>query len=59
MEEIYWGIIISLLGALLSLVKDWKSKDKDGHFRSNVIAIIGLALVISGSVKSCSFTRNF
>jgi hypothetical protein len=58
MEEIYWGLAVTLLGGILSLSKDWKTKVDAGYFKSNLIGIIGFALIAVGGIKSCSFSKG-
>ena len=58
MEEVYYGLLITILGALISLIKDWKSKKTEGYFKSNILGILGLTLVLVGGVKTCTFSKK-
>lgn len=58
MTATYWGILITILGGILGLVKSWKKKGQDEKYkRENTIAIIGFILLLVGVSQSYCSSR--
>jgi len=52
MTALILAFLVSLLGGVLPLIKDWKNKKEKGHKKSNTVAILAVIILIAGSSLS-------